>query len=207
MIHGMARPTVAYVKRSFLMGKHVMYGFVNLAIRDFVIQNHGPQCWNQIKSDVCGNVEICLPDKVYDDSFTYGIVAAIADKLNITVPTALEAFGEYWVSFVDNQGYGAMLSGNGRTFKEFLSNLDQFHSRLGTTYAEFDPPYFEFVDHGENQLELNYTSKRPGLAHMVSGILKGLAKRYDTEIELVADCQKFQGKFEIVIVNHPANSL
>jgi len=178
-----------------------MYGFVNLAIREFVLQDHGTDFWNQITSEVSGISDIYLPDQAYDDALTYGIVGAIASKLEIPVPQALEAFGEFWVSFVDKMGYGALLSGNGRNLQDFLSNLDNFHSQLAIAYPDFTPPQFEYVDHGDGHLEIDYESERPGLAPMVTGILKGLAKRYETEIEIAADCQEFQGKFDITIVN------
>lgn len=173
-----------------------MYGFVNQAIREFVIQNHGEDAWGEIKKEAQVKHECFLPDRTYPDTVTYSLVGTIAKKCGISIAQALEVFGEFWVSFVDDRGYGALLSGNGKTFKEFLSNLDQFHSRLSTAYPEFNPPEFEFYDRGEN-VELIYQSQRSGLAPIVSGILRGLAKRYGTEIELVADCQECSATFVI----------
>ena len=181
-----------------------MYGFVNQAIRDFIVEHHGETMWESIQSRADIETAHFVSDQVYDDRVTYCLVASIAQELDLSVDEVLEIFGNYWVSFVDDRGYGALLSANGRSFRDFLSNLDQFHSRLATAYPKFHPPDFHYTELDDGKIEMLYESERKGLAMMVAGILKGLATRYDTKIRMEIELMDCGARYLIEIVNEPA---
>ncbi|MEM7455559.1 MAG: heme NO-binding domain-containing protein [Planctomycetota bacterium] len=184
-----------------------MYGLVNQAIREFVIGKFGDEVWERIHTRAGVTDPHFLPDKSYDDQLTYGLVGSVAEELGVTVPKALEVFGSYWVTFVDSQGFGALLNSNGRTFRDFLENLDQFHSRLATAYPRFCPPDFEFSEDDNGEIELIYKSDRSGLSPMMIGIIKGLAKRYETEIEMTSELGDNEATFRISIIGQTANAV
>lgn len=178
-----------------------MYGFVNQAIKELIESQYGSETWERVKTQAKVMDAHFLSDKTYDDKLTYDLVGAIAQELDISVPQTLEVFGEFWVSYLESQGFGALLKSNGSTFTEFLLNLDQFHSRLTTSYPKFVPPDFDCTELSDGRIELTYKSGRPGLFPMVAGIIRGLATRYEVEIELELEPNDSGASFLISMVS------
>lgn len=176
-----------------------MYGFVNQAIKEFVVDYHGEEVWHRIQ-DTAGTAKCpFISGHIYEDQLTYDLVDAITKELHVSADQALEVFGEYWVKFVEGQGFGALLTSNGRDFREFLANLDQFHARVANSYPKCQPPSFEYEDRADGGIDLYYSSERPGLAPMVLGIIQGLAKWYGEEIEVELRESTDVARFEIRI--------
>ena len=160
-----------------------MYGLVNKAIEDMVCTRFGDEAWSAIceKANVGTEVFVCMDS--YPDDITYQLVGAASEVLNLSVPDVLKAFGEYWVEYTGEEGYGEMLSVCGSTIQEFLQNLDALHSRVGMIYPELMPPSFCCTDVTSHSLHLHYYSKRQGLAPMVVGLLQGLGTRFHVTLE------------------------
>ncbi|MEO1186428.1 MAG: heme NO-binding domain-containing protein, partial [Cyanobacteria bacterium J06636_27] len=62
--------------------------------------------------------------------------------------------------------------------------LDSLHSRVGVSFPKLQPPSFEAEELEDDTLNLQYHSTREGLAPMVVGLVKGLGKRFDTEVDI-----------------------
>ena len=171
-----------------------MYGMVNQAVEHMVVQlNGGPALWAAITERAGFDLEFVAMDN-YDDAITTTLVAAASDVLGLSSHEVLEAFGEYWIRYTAEQGYGPMLAAMGRTLPQFLGNLDSMHSRIALNMPELRPPSFACEELGEGQLVLRYWSDRPGLAPMVSGILKGLARRFALDVVVTWDDPRPVGK-------------
>ena len=52
------------------------------------------------------------------------------------------------------------------------------------TFTELEPPSFTVSDIQDGSLRLHYRSKRPGLAPVAMGMVRGLGKRFNTPIEI-----------------------
>lgn len=161
-----------------------MYGLVNRAIAGLVCDRFGDEAWDRI----CLRAGVGRPSFVametYDDAITYALVGAASEELGLEVAEVLEAFGEYWTSYTIEEGYGDILSMMGETLEDFLDNLDTMHARVGGTMPELVPPSFERERQADGASVLHYRSTREGLSPMVLGLVKGLAKRYGTNIEI-----------------------
>jgi hypothetical protein len=157
-----------------------MYGLVNKAIEGLVTQEYGVETWNKIKSKAGFDEVSFVSMKAYPDSLTYGLIGAASEELGVDGSTLLELFGEYWILYTANEGYGEMLNIGGNSLPEFISNLNMLHFRLGNMMPEMIMPQFETKDVTENSLVLIYKSTRTGLAPMVIGIIRGLGKRFNT---------------------------
>lgn len=161
-----------------------MYGLVNRAIEGLVLERFGREVWQRI----CARADLGTPNFVamesYDDAITYGLVAAAAAELKLEPAAVLEAFGEYWTAYTIEEGYGNLLSMMGSTLEEFLENLDSMHARVGGTMPQLVPPSFEREPQADGSSILHYRSERPGLAPMVLGLLRGLARRFSVQIEV-----------------------
>ena len=173
-----------------------MYGLVNQAVQGLITKEFGEDKWLKIKEKAGVDEELFVSLKSYDDSVTYDLVGAASEILKVDASDLLEAFGEYWVLYTAQEGYGEMLDMAGSTFVEFLGNLNHLHKRVGDLMPDLAPPSFETELINEQELRLRYTSKRDGLTPMVIGLIKGLGKRFDLkEVHIVQEETKEDGEY------------
>ncbi len=165
-----------------------MYGMVNRAIEDLVVEHHGDEVWERIRRRAGIDVEVFVSNEPYPDRMTFALVAASAEELNTPASEILEAFGRHWVLKTAQRSYGDMMAAGGHSLREFLVALPTFHTRVSLVFPSLAPPEFECTDVGENALRLHYRSTRAGLSHFVIGLVHGLAARFYTKavVEQVA---------------------
>lgn len=161
-----------------------MYGMVNQAIKDLVVSRFGETAWAQI----CEKSNIPTSDFVfmqyYPDKLTYDLVGAASAQLAIPAEAVLEEFGKHWVLYTAKEGYGPIMDLFGRNYKSCLMNLNNLHARMGMTMPSLTPPRFVFTEESEDVYLVSYFSKRPGLSPMVVGLLKGLAQKYNVNVDV-----------------------
>lgn len=158
-----------------------MYGLVNQSIEGLIVKEYGEEKWQTIKNNVGFEDEIFIGMQSYDDDITFRLVGAACKELDVDPIKLLESFGEYWILYTAQEGYGELMEMVGTTFVEFLSNLDNLHRRLGDIMPLLNPPSFTIKKVEEGLIELQYKSKREGLNAMVVGLLKGLGNRFDLQ--------------------------
>lgn len=164
-----------------------MYGIVNKAIQDLVIEQFGASEWEAVKEKSGVDVDFFLSNEPYDDAITYKLAGAASEVLGISVGQVLNAFGEWWILKTGKEKYGGLMEAGGSNLREFLVNLPMFHNRIMLMYPKLTPPEFKVSDATENSIHVHYHSKREGLQEFVRGLLSGLAKMYNVEavIELL----------------------
>jgi hypothetical protein len=155
-----------------------MYGLVNKAIKDLVVTNYGEETWMEIASRAGFEESEFVGLQSYPDKLTYDLVHHAAAVLKADAPVILEAFGEYWITYTAEEGYGELMELSGNNFSEFLSNLDMLHARMSNMMPHLAPPQFTTRNVKSNSLELEYRSERAGLTPMLFGLIKGLGKRF-----------------------------
>ncbi|MEA5568264.1 heme NO-binding domain-containing protein [Anabaena sp. UHCC 0399] len=161
-----------------------MYGLVNKAIQDMVCSHFGEKIWKEIKQKAEVDVDVFISMEGYPDDLTHKLVKAASVVLNLSPSEIMQAFGEFWVKYTSEEGYGEMMDMSGDTLPEFLENLDNLHARVGVSFPKLQPPSFECSDMEETTLNLHYRSDREGLAPMILGLVKGLGTRFDTEVDI-----------------------
>lgn len=161
-----------------------MYGLVNKAVEDLVCTRFGEDVWDKIQAragiDVVGFVSM----DPYPDDLTYRLVGAASEVLGIPPAAVLEAFGEFWILYTAREGYGELLSMYGSSLGEFLGHLDALHARVGLNFSELRPPTFRCEQAPDGAILLSYFSHREGLAPMMIGLLRGLARNFNTTVEI-----------------------
>ncbi len=177
-----------------------MYGLVNTAIQQLITEKFGDGSWETVTEKAGIEDEIFVSMDPYDDSVTYAVVGAVCEVTGLNAEQVLEAFGEYWVLYTAERGYGPILQMAGKSFREFLQNLDQLHTRVASTFPELVPPSFELVDLKDQKMALHYRSTREGLAPMVRGLLIGLAHRFKISISIDHTEEKAKGAEHDVFV-------
>ncbi|MEN9685515.1 MAG: hypothetical protein RLZZ28_1301 [Bacteroidota bacterium] len=157
-----------------------MYGIVNNAIEEMVLQNFGEDKWAEIKKRSKVDIDFFLSNEPYDDAITYDLATTAADVLGITVSEVLIAFGEHWILKTGKERYGGLLKTGGESLRAFLLNLPNFHNRIMLLYPKLTPPEFKISNIEERSVHVHYFSKREGLQDFVKGLLQGLGKLYET---------------------------
>ncbi|CAH0386757.1 unnamed protein product, partial [Bemisia tabaci] len=163
------------------------YGFVNYALELLVLKTFGKETWETIKKQAEVVMEgQFLVRQIYEDEITYNLIGAAVEILHIPANQILELFGKMFFEFCQDSGYDKILQVLGATPRDFLQNLDALHDHLGTLYPGMKAPSFRCTERAEDgALILHYYSDRPGLEHIVIGIVKTVAsKLHDTEVEV-----------------------
>lgn len=158
-----------------------MYGIVNKAIEELVLQEFGAEIWNRVKLRSGVDHEYFISNQPYDDGDTYKLAAAISDETGLPLEQVLVTFGEYWVLKTGKEKYGGLMMAGGDSLQDFLLNLPAFHNRIMLIYPNLQPPEFRVEPLGSTGVAVHYYSHRQGLQPFVQGLLQGLAKMYQTE--------------------------
>lgn len=164
-----------------------MYGMVNQAIEDLALRLGGADMWDSIVARAGVDVPVFVAMEPYDDDLTYRLVGAASEVTGLPPADVLEAFGEHWILYTAEQGYGPMLGAMGATLPQFLGNLDSMHSRIALTMPSLRPPSFACDEVDDRTLRVHYWSEREGLSPMVVGLLKGLGARFDLDVTVTVD--------------------
>ncbi|BCL34066.1 hypothetical protein NSMS1_05130 [Nostoc sp. MS1] len=111
-----------------------MYGLVNKAIQDMISKYHGEDTWEAIKQKAgLEDIDFFVGMDAYNDDVTYSLVSAASEVLNTPADELLKAFGEYWVTYTAQEGYGELLASVGDCLPQFIENLDNLHARVSRT--------------------------------------------------------------------------
>lgn len=170
-----------------------MYGLVNQAIRDMILQNHGEEVWTRVRQRAELQVDTFEGMEPYPDDLTHRLVKAVSVELATPPHAVLRAMGEFWVKCTAAAGYGPLMEMAGSSLPEFLHNLDDLHARVGVNFPGLVPPSFDAEDQDEGTMHLHYHSKRQGLAPMVIGLVEGLGDRFETPVDVEQLACRSQG--------------
>jgi hypothetical protein len=166
-----------------------MYGLVNKAIQDLVCEKFGEDKWQEIKKLSGFEDDFFIGLQSYPDALTYTLVKNASRVLGADASVVLEAFGEHWVLYTVNEGYGDMMELAGDNLPDFLNNLDMLHNRLNNIMPNLVAPQFSTRNETSNSIELEYRSHREGMAPMVVGLLRGLGKRFKLENYIISQIE------------------
>jgi hypothetical protein len=159
-----------------------MYGLVNRAIEQLVTATAGSAAWSRVCQQAHIGDEGFISMCPYHDDLTYQLVGAAAKELQLTPQQVLEAFGEYWILYTAEEGYGELLNAGGDNLRDFMLGLNDMHGRVETVFPEMRLPHFAITDLSPTTFEVHYQSEREGLAPMVCGLITGLARRFNQTV-------------------------
>lgn len=162
-----------------------MYGLINSALQQMIRERFGDEQWDRVFKASGVPADSFLTMRSYDDAITYDLVGAASEVLGQPAEACLEMYGEYWVLETATKTYGSLMEAAGDNLVEFLGNMNALHDRITGTFVNYVPPHFQIESLDENRHRIHYISKRQGLTPFVVGLLKGLATRFDTELEIV----------------------
>ncbi|MFK7860635.1 MAG: heme NO-binding domain-containing protein [Granulosicoccus sp.] len=160
-----------------------MYGLVNKAVEQMVKCRFGESKWQEITAKANVPQSFVSMD-TYPDEVTYNLVTAASEVLDIPSVDILEAFGEHWIQYTVDEGYGQTMSLYGKSVPEFLKNMNRLHEQIRLTLPELNPPKITCEETKGGDLLVCYQSHRAGLAPMLVGLLRGLGERFSTPVNV-----------------------
>lgn len=182
-----------------------MIGWINLSVEAFIRESFGDEAWEAIlartKHDSKWVSSIPYPDKI-----TYDLVITGAELLGVTPAQALEAYGEYFVTYITKQGYDKVLLTLGSNLAQFLMNLNNLHLHLSMGMPAMSPPAFRCTHITPESLHLHYYSQRPALWPIVKGVIQAMAKvhfKYDITLQLIQSRDAGDNDHEVFNVTYP----
>ncbi|MGA1046292.1 MAG: heme NO-binding domain-containing protein [Phycisphaerales bacterium] len=87
---------------------------INRAVQGLVLDRHGEETWARIRTMAKVEETEFLSMEQYPDETTYRLVAASSEVLGVPAEEILEAFGEYWIEYTAEAGYGEIMLAAGR---------------------------------------------------------------------------------------------
>lgn len=180
-----------------------MYGIINKAVEALVKETWGEETWLNICTDAEVDPLGFLAMEQYEEAITFRLLDSASKISGLPAEDILRVLGEFFISFMGREGYGLLLKAAGSNLAEFLSNMDNLHSRINSTFTEASPPSFRVEKLGEGHLRLHYYSHRQGLAPLVEGLMTGLGKMFSTPVTTTLEVSKASGAdHDIFIVKY-----
>ena len=160
-----------------------MKGTIIKCLEELVSSQYGKEKWQQSLDEAGLNkTTMFLPFADIDDAMVMNIMMAVCKNLNLSLPQAAEAFGDYWVNVYSQKMYPQYYIKH-KTAKDFLVNMDNLHAVLTKSIKNSNPPRFEFEWRDENTLIMHYKSQR-GMIDFVVGLIKGIGRYYHENIRV-----------------------
>jgi hypothetical protein len=162
-----------------------MYGMINNAIKEMVIEKSDEKTWNEVCKTAGLEVNSFQSFEQYDDESTGALVFAIAQKMELAPPALLEAFGEFWVEYATKSEYQSILESFADGPVELIESLDSLHSRLEMTFEDLNAPSFWVTKVSEKEVKVHYVTTRDmPLEYFVIGLIKGIFSMFDQTCEV-----------------------
>ena len=80
-----------------------------------------------------------------------------------------EGMGKYFVQLATDAGYQHLIVNLGRGIRDFFMNLDNLHDYLKFTFPKMKAPSFFVESETDEQMILQYRTRRRGFHHYVQG--------------------------------------
>lgn len=161
-----------------------MYGMVNEAIEELVVEEAGFDAWSRVARSAGIEPVPFVSSEAYDDALTYALVEQASRELGVQPDVLLRRFGRHWIHVTGRRGYGALLEAGGASLRDMLEYLPNLHGRVALQLPHLRPPRFVVTAAEERFVRLEYHSEREGLAPFVEGLLYGLGDLFGVAVEL-----------------------
>jgi guanylate cyclase len=167
-----------------------MYGLLLDAICETLQNRFGETTMAAIKEKAGIHQTSFITSKMYSESLIARLTKAAHEVTGTSTKELMGTFGESFVPFVDQHGYGRILKVLGRNMRDFLNGLDNLHEYIRFTYPKLKPPSFFCEAESTTGLTLHYRSRRKGFLHYVMGQIRAVGQGYYNmivDIEIVKE--------------------
>ncbi|KAF1752134.1 hypothetical protein GCK72_018688 [Caenorhabditis remanei] len=167
----------------------IQFGFIHESIRQLICRNYGEETWLQVL-DKSGfeNGKENIVNHYYSDTDTYVLVDSVSLVIKVTKDQVWEMYGAFLITYSMEIGWDELVRSMSPNLKGFLDNLDSLHYFIDHVVykANLRGPSFRCEETSDGSLLLHYFTGRPGLYHIVKGVVREVAKRvFDLDINLI----------------------
>jgi hypothetical protein len=160
-----------------------MKGVIANCLKELVVNKFGKDKWEAALATAGLDKDTSfLPTHDVDDAGVLKVVGSVCKVLNISLPQAADAFGEYWVCTYAPRIYKAYYQ-KATSAKEFLLKMDHVHQLTTERIPNAQPPRFEYTWTDDKTLIMKYKSKRKLIDFMV-GRVKGVGKHFKEDLQV-----------------------
>jgi hypothetical protein len=160
-----------------------MKGVIVNCLKEMMTNKFGKEKWEAaLEKAGLSRSSSFLSTQDVDDDAVLKVVGAACQVLNVTLPQAADAFGEYWVCTFAPKIYRTYFAGV-RSAKEFLLKMDEIHRVTTESMPNAHPPRFDYSWENERTLIMKYKSGR-GLMDFAIGLIKGVGKYYHEDLQV-----------------------
>lgn len=153
-----------------------MYGHLNVFIKKFITERHGPQSWNTIIKSLNHSGNFNEQDQ-HDDDLTQRLINVTVAHLGFKREAVLILIGEYIFHYLTRFGYDELVRLLGGNILEFVQNLDSIQNYLRDDYQDTIAPSFHCDEESvSDRMILHYYSHRPGYHPLIRGFVTETAK-------------------------------
>ena len=180
-----------------------MYGLIHSALEEMLKSNFDPAIWDKVLEESNVGEHSFMRMESYDVSVTLALIGATAKVLNLPVNDCLEAFGEYWMTSFAPKNYARVLERCGTNMLDFIESLDLMHDRISSTFPDYKPPSFKVEKLPDKKAIIMYTSHRSGLTPFVIGLINGMGKHFQQNVEIltVNISESVRGNYAEILIN------
>lgn len=160
-----------------------MKGVIITCLESLVKEQFGQHSWEDIleEAGLERHAIFNMTSNVKDES-VLEIVNATCKVLNLTLPQAADAFGDYWVNVYAPRVY-SMYFRKAHSAKEMLLHMDKLHETVTASIPDAHPPRFDYEWQDEKTLIMHYKSHR-GMLDFLIGLIKGVGTYYNEELRV-----------------------
>jgi len=176
-----------------------MHGLINRSLECFLSDTYGNDVWHDVVNGANLGIDKFESMLEYDDSLTYAVLDAAADRLSKSQATLLEDLGTYLVSHPRVESLRRLLRFGGGSFIEFLHSLDDLQDRAKLALPELKLPRLTLIDcENAGQYKLSCRGPYKGFGRVMLGLLRAMADDYGALVVL-EDQESDQGNEDISI--------
>jgi Haem-NO-binding len=169
----------------------VTHGLINRAIQTFLRDTYGAAIWRRIAQEAGLGFDNFEPMLLYRRAQTVAVIKAAARILNRSPDSLLEDLGTALVARGNTDPVRRLMRFGGVTFVDFLHSLEELRGRGRMAVPELDLPDLQLDEAGPQIYRLTCTTKLPGAAHVLTGLLRAMADDYGALVLL-----EYEGRVE-----------
>jgi hypothetical protein len=160
-----------------------MKGAIVNCLEELVVNGFGKNKWETaLEKAGFEKYTFFLSIQDIDDAKVLKLVGAVCSVLNLSLPQAADAFGEYWMCTYAPKNYEIFFTGI-KSSKDFLLNMGKVHHVTTATIPNAHPPRFDYSWENDKTLIMKYSSPRNLIDFMV-GLIKGVGKHFNESLDI-----------------------